>query len=383
MSGSGGQSVLRQAVESLLRARAEAERSLGQASAQAGERVTQVASVARGAGHPVARSVADEVAAVAPAVEREVAELTAAAGAVLAREVHALLDLLAVNHHGLPSLPPLEVGPLSVPGGRLVDAFPEGFARSYVATVLGDLSSGRATMKAEAAAHPGAGQAAIDAARSRILDAVAPEHRARVAEWLEHEDCHAVEVHGPQVSDRELELRAGWTRPPNLGTDGADKWRVRETDQKVVSKHSAGAEATRFNTPGAFVRPLELFLDAAAGYPGGVDRLLADNALGGRVAIFIPAHEAGFADGDTYGYRGAGTGTPEAAADWVATRTAAMKKDGECLLPVRTLAYDPISQSPDAGVRLIFAEADDGWTLITHYPAGSRGHDNKSLEDIT
>lgn len=383
MSGSG-QSVLRQAVESLLHVRADAEQALGHAAGVARSRVAGVAEVARQAPHPVARSVADEIGAAAPAVERAMAELTAATGAVLAQQVHAVLDLLAVSHHGLAPLPPLDPGPLSGPGDRaFLAAFPSGFARSYVSTVLGDLSSGRSTSKTEAAAHPGAGQAVIDVTRERILAVVAPEHRARVRAWLEHADCHAVEIHGPQVSDRELELRAGWTRPPDHGTDGADQWRVREDDHKVVSKHSTGTDATRFNTPEAFARPLDVLLSAGEHHPGGIDQLFADHAFGGRVAIFIPADQAGLTDDDTFGHRGAGIGTAEAAKDWVKMRTMAMKKDGECLPPVRTLAYDPMSHGPEAGVRLVFVEGDDGWTMITNYPAGSPGHDNKRLEDIT
>jgi hypothetical protein len=381
--GSGGQSVLRHAVESLLRAHADVERALDGASGAATDRVARVAEIARQAGHPVARSAADDVAAMVPVVDRALAELTAATGTVLTQQVHTLLDLLAVNHHGLPSLPALDVAPISVPGGPLIDAFPEGFARSYVATVLGDLSSGRATSKGEAAGHPGAQQADIDVARDRIVDAVAPEHRVQVREWLSHPDCHAVEIHGPQVGDRELELRAGWTRPPDHGTEGADKWRVRQEDQKVVSKHSTGPEATRFNSPEAFARPLDALLSAASHHPGGIDQLLTDHAFGGRVAIYVTVGQAGLSEGDTFGYRGAGTGTAEAATDWTKMRGMAMKKDGECMPPVRTLAYDPTSHGRDPGVRLVFAEGDDGWTMITQYPAGSPRHDNKRLEDIT
>lgn len=188
--------------------------------------------------------------------------------------------------------------------------------------MLRDLSTGAATSRAEAAAQPGAGQAVIDTAREEIIAAVAAEHRARVRvrEWLEHPDSHAVEVHGPQVSDRDLELRAGWIRPPNHGTDGADTWRFRESDQKVVSKHSAGIEASRFTTPEAFARPLDLFLDVAARHPGGVTGLLDERFPAGVAPIFISAERAQLGSGDGFGYGGAGTGTPEAAWDWVKLR---------------------------------------------------------------
>ncbi len=325
MSGSG-QSVLRQAVEGLLRARADAERGLDEVAARVATAAVRPAETARAGRHPLARRAASDAAVV---------------GALLPDDLAA------------------------------------------VATVLGDLSRGRAVSKADAAAHPGALQVDVDAARSLSVAAVAPEHRDLVREWLSHPDCHAVEIHGPQVSDRDLELRAGWTRPPDHGTEGADTWRVRPEDQKVVSKHSAGTEATRFNSPEAFARPLDVLLAAATQHPGGVDKIFADHSFGGRVAIFIPADRAGLAEGDAFGYRGAGIGTAEAATDWVKMRGMAMKKDGECLPPVRTLPYDPTSHGPDAGVRLVFARGDDGWTMITYYAAGSPGHDNKRLEDIT
>lgn len=383
MSGSG-QSVLRQAVEGLLRARTDAERGLDDVAARLRSAAFRPGETARAGPHPLARRAADDAAAAGARLPDELATVATATRTAIATELHALLSLLAVDHHQLPPLPPLDVRPLAGAGDRaFLSAFSEGFARSYVATVLADLSRGVTTSKAEAAAHPGAAQVDIDDALDRIMAAVAPEHRERVREWLSHPDCHAVEIHGPQVSDRDLELRAGWTRPPDHGTEGADTWRVRPEDQKVISKHSAGTEATRFNFPEAFARPLDVLLTAAAARPGGVEKLLADHALGGRVAIFIPAERAGLEEGDASGYRGAGVGTAEAAADWVKMRGMAMKKDGECLPPVRTLPYDPTSHGPDAGVRLVFARGDDGWTMITYYAASAPGHDNKRLEDIT
>lgn len=249
-----------------------------------------------------------------------------------------------------------------------------------MATVLGDLSAGRATSKADAAAHPGADQAAIDAARERIIAVVAPEHRQRVREWLSHPDCHAVEIHGPQVSDRELELRAGWTRPPDHGTDGADKWRVRDHDHKVVSKHRAGAEATRFASPQAFAHPLDVLLTHADQYPGGLDAFLDDHSDDGAVAFHLSATSAGLGAGDTFGHRGAGTGTPEAAKDWVQVRADAMRKADECTPPVRTLAFDPIDDGPDPGIRLVFRERPEGWGLTTYYPSAVPAPDNVRLE---
>ncbi|RIQ11905.1 hypothetical protein DY240_27875 [Jiangella rhizosphaerae] len=373
--------MLRQAVEQLLRARADAERGLDELAARVAKAAVRPAETARAGRHPLARRAADEAAALGRPVPDELAALSTATRAAIATEVHALLDLLAVNHHQLPPLPPLNAGPLAAPGDRaFLAAFSEGFARSYVATVLGDLSEGRSTSKAEAAAHPAAQQAAIDAARERIVDAVAPEHREQVREWLSHPDCHAVEIHGPQVTDRDLELRAGWTRPPDHGTDNADKWRVRPDDQKVISKHRPGAEASRFNSPAAFARSLDVLLSHADQYPGGLERLLADHADDGAVAFFLPAAVIDLRPGDAFGYRGAGTGTAEAASDWVRVRADAMRKEGECAPPVRTLTYDPVTDGADPGVRVVFKEGADGWVMTTYYPSTAPGPDNVRLE---
>lgn len=379
VSGSG-QSVVRQAVESLLRAHLDAERGLDELTSRVAKTAMRPAETARAGRHPLARRAADDAAALGAAVPGELAALSTATRTAIATEVHALLDLLAADHE-LPPLPPLDARPLSAPGDpAFLAAFSDGFARSYVATVLRELSSGHSTSKAEAAAHPGAQQSAIDAARDQIVAAVAPEHRELVRKWLFHPDCHAVEIHGPQVGDRELELRAGWTRPPDHGTDGADKWRVRD-DGKVMSKHSAGAEASRFNTPESFARPLDVLVAHGEQYPGGLDQLFADHADDGAVAFFLPAATTGLRPGDTFGYRGAGTATAEAASDWVRVRADAMGKDGECAQPVRTLTYDPVSDGADPGVRMVFRERANGWAMTTYYPSTAPGPDNVRLEN--
>ncbi|WP_053204585.1 hypothetical protein [Jiangella muralis] len=380
MSGPG-QSVLRQAVESLLRACADAERDLHEVSARVAQSARRPSETARAARHPLARRAADDVAGHAAAVPAELTALATATRMAIATEVHALLDLLAVGHHHLDPLPPLDTARLRVAGDpAFLSAFSDGFARSYVATVLGDQSRGRATSKAAAAAHPHTEQADIDAARDRIVAAVAPEHRDLVRTWLSHPDCHAVQVHGPQVGDRDLELRAGWTRPPDHGTDGADSWRVRD-DGKVVSRHRAGTEASRFTSPESFARPLDAFLTHADRYPGGLGGLFADHADDGAVAFFLPADTAGLRPADASGFRGTGTDTDESARDWVRVRADAMRREGECAPPVRTLAFDPLVDGTDPGVRLVFRERPNGWTLTTYYPTSAPGPDNVRLEN--
>lgn len=371
-----GQGNLRRTVEDLLRLHAEVPRLTDAAGPEVAAPITALAETLRGTGgkHRAVTALADDIAALAAGTADDLAPVVPASQAALRTAAHSVLGLLAVGHHQLDPLPPL--GPV---GDDLADAFPEGFARDYVRTVLDDLPRGRATTKDEAKSQPGTDQAAIITSREAVIAAVAPKYREQVRAWLEHPDCHAVELHGPHVTDRELELRVGWTRPPNHGTPGADRWRVRD-DGKVVSKHSAGVEATRFTSPEAFARPLEAFLAVAERHPGGPERLLTDNSDDGVTALYLPAASAGLSIDDAVGYRGAGIGTPWAASDWIKMRAGAMRKDDECQPPVGVLPYGVVSESPDPGVRLIFREHADGWVLTTYYPAGEPAADNTRLE---
>ncbi|TDE00318.1 hypothetical protein [Jiangella asiatica] len=380
-AGAGGAGGIRRAVEELLRVEAEVSRLVDGAARDAGRQGARVADVLRQARHPPVRNTADEVAGLSATLPGAIEPIAQTSSAALATEVHALLGLLAVDHHHLDPLPPLNTGAPRTSGG-MAGAFPEGFARDYVQTVLDDLRRGRATTKDQAGAHPDADQALVDAARGAIVAAVSPQHRRQVDDWLSHPDCHAVELHGPQVSDRELELRAGWTRPPDRGIGNADPWRLRD-DGKVVSKHRAGTEATRFTSAEAFARPLEMFLDIADRHPGGLEHLLDENFPAGIAPVFIDAASAGVRPDDLTGFRGTGTGTAAAAKDWRKMRTAAMKKEGECLPPVRTVAYDPTVEGSVPGVRLIFTRNAEGWVMTTYYPAGEPSYDNVRLEELT
>ncbi|WP_157552574.1 hypothetical protein [Jiangella gansuensis] len=375
-----GQGDLRRTVEDLLRLHAEVPRLTDAAGPEVTAPITALAETLRATGgkHRAVTELANDIAALAAGTADDLAPVVPASQAALRAAAHSVLGLLAVSHHQLDPLPPL-----GAVGDDLADAFPEGFARDYVRTVLDDLPRGRATTKDEAKSQPGADQAAIIASREAAIAAVAPKYREQVRAWLEHPDCHAVELHGPHVTDRELELRVGWTRPPNHGTPDADRWRVRDDDGKVVSRHSAGVEATRFSSPEAFVRPLEAFLDVAARHADGVDGFLDDHFAAGIAPVFVNSNSARLGPGGVVGFRGAGTGTKEAAKDWLKLRAAARKKDDECLPPVRSVAYDPIVEGSDPGVRLIFKKHADGWTMTTSYPAGEPSYDNVRLEELT
>ena len=69
-----------------------------------------------------------------------------------------------------------------------------------------------------------------------------------------------------------------------------------------------------------------------------------------------------------------------AADDWVKMRTEAMKKDGDSGPAVRTLAYNPLADGSDPGVRMIFRLRPEGWLMTTYYPSGAPGTDNQRLE---
>ncbi len=377
MDESSGRGPIRETIEALIRAQRESDHIIDEVQQGSLAQMRRIAEQARQAGRlpdttPVGNDIAEVAASTDPVFERT-AHATSVA---FAHEVHALVDLLAMNHHDIGTLPPLD--PAGVGPGSITGAFPDGFARDYVATVTDDINRGATTSKLDAADYLTADDTDIDTSRQAIVD---------TSTILQHfgtllANGHAVEIHGPHITDRALELRAGWTRPPDHGIENADRWRHRP-DGRIKSEHAAGHEATRFVTPEAFGRPLEAFLAVANQHPDGLDGFLDQHSLENRAVFFIGADDAGLRQGDTIGYRGAGTATREAASDWVRMRTDAMRADAECLQPVRTIPFDPIEEGTDPGARLIFKHGPTGWTMTTYYPATSPAPDNIRLEDLT
>lgn len=378
MDESSGRGPIRETIEALIRAQRESDQIVAEVQQDSLTQMRRIAEQARQAGRlpdttPLGNDIAEVAASTNPAFERT-AHTTAEA---FAQEMHTLVDLLAVHHHDIGSLPPLD--PAGIGSGSMTGAFPDGFARDYVTTVTDDIDRGATTSKLDAADYLTADDTDIDTSRHEIVDTSAAIQQ-HFGTLLAH--GHAVEIHGPHITDRSLELRAGWTRPPDHGTENANRWRHRP-DGRIKSEHAAGHEATRFVTPEAFGRPLAAFLAVADQHPDGLDGFLDEHSFENRAVFFISAGDAGLRPGDTYGYRGAGTGIPEAASDWVRMRTDAMRADTECLQPVRTIPFDPIEEGVEPGARLVFKRGAAGWVMTTYYPATSPAPDNIRLEDLT
>lgn len=377
MDESSGRGPIRETIEALIRTQHESDQIIDEVQQDSLVQMRRIAEQARQAGRlPDTTSLGNDIAAVAASTNAAFEKTAHSTSVAFAQEIHALVDLLAVHHHDIGTLPPMD--PAGVGPGSMTGAFPAGFARDYVATVTDDINRGATTSKLDAADYLTADDTDIDTSRQAIVD---------TSTILQHfgtllANGHAVEIHGPHITDRALELRAGWTRPPDHGTEHADRWRHRP-DGRIKSEHAAGHEATRFVTPEAFGRPLNAFLAVADQHPDGLEGFLDEHFPAGIAPIFIGAVDAGLRQGDAWGYRGAGIGTPEAASDWVRMRTDAMRADTECLQPVRTIPFDPIEEGTDPGVRLIFKHNAGGWTMTTYYPSTSPSPDNIRLEDLT
>lgn len=209
IDASSGQAPIRQAMESLLRAQRRAEKAIADESQAIERRMTRVAEqVHQATKLPRGRTTADEIDALADQTGPVFAAAARDTSAAFAHEVHALLDLLAVNHHDRGPLPPLDTAVIGGPDG-LAAAFPEGYARKYITTVMDELEAGGTTSKIEADAHPTRADAAITASRIHVVDQTSRHNQRQVEELMNHPNSHAVELHGPHITAEELELRAG------------------------------------------------------------------------------------------------------------------------------------------------------------------------------
>lgn len=329
--------------------------------------------------------VADDIEQVAATTEDRVQAAPQETAQAYATEVHALVDLLGQTFHQQDALPPLDLNGLHP--GSMANAFPVGYARDYVSTVAGELHEGAVTAKNAADAYPLFDAAAAGSSYASVVDACT-RHRTQVERLLKEEKCHAIEIHGPHVTDAELEFRAGWTRPPDRGrTDHeenllAHRWKLEPDNGMVRSKHGLGHEATRFTVPEALARPLEAVLDVLEQHPNGFEGYLDQHFASGVAGIFVRATDAGLGTGDTFGYRGAGTGTDAAAADWKKMRRGAMLADVDHLDPVRTLPFDPMNEGNDPGVCIVFVRKSGSWSMVTAYPASTPQKTDVSLEDL-
>lgn len=372
---------IRNWVESLLRVHDAAAQQTAEVEKSTATAAVRAAALVSRADVPQSPAVADLIAAAGRSMTATVHATAQETSVRLATQAHQLLDLLAVKHHQADPLPPLDTIALSA--GNVVTAFAPGFGRDYVSSIMRDLDRSKIVTKTDAKAQPGIQPTDVSRARWTLVSKISPKNRRQARKLLEHEECHAVEMHGPQVSDQELALRVAWRRPPDHGLDTADEWRVRD-DGKVISKHGQGGwEAYAFTSPEAFARPLDAFLDLANSHPGGLDGYLDEHAMAGRATFFMSADLAGLRPGDAVGYRGAGTHDRNAAKDWRRSRADAMKKDDVCGPPAPIVRLDPIAAGARPGVRISFLRHAGSWTMITYYPTEAPLPDNLHLGEPT
>ncbi|TDE09079.1 hypothetical protein [Jiangella asiatica] len=175
---------------------------------------------------------------------------------------------------------------------------------------------------------------------------------------------HAIQLHGPDVSDEALKARVSWKKDPMGRTDPKNDWR-RDPDGSVHSKHGVGHVAGKFTSLEALAKPLRTLLDHCGGTIADLHDYLERNRGLRDAMIFVPAEDANLVPGDTTAYRGEGTQAEETAEQWRMQRRDAMELGGE---PVPIVRTDPIARGMDPGVTMIFRKIDRTWVMITCYP---------------
>lgn len=355
MAGSDGSGPVRRALTGLLDAWLELDRS----SAPLFDEVrSRAAGVARAAEAARAGGIATQVVSLADAgataAERELAGLAQ----VLAAETRSLVELLT----GAPCV----VTPPALGSGAaaLVAGFPDGPGHDYVADLVADAAVDE-RQPSEVAEHAPAGNSIPLAVAAGLRAEFDESVREAIVAMVCHDRGHAVQLHGPDVTDEALRARVSWKKDPMGRADPKNSWR-RDPDGVVTTKHGIGHIAGKFTTVEAMAKPLKALLAHCGGTIDGLDDYLTDNADTGRVRIFVPADVAGLQPGDVTGFRGSGTGTTLTARHWKAARGDAMQTGGGPMPIVRT---DQIAEGEDPGAAMIFRRTDLGtWALVTCYP---------------
>lgn len=359
MAGSGDSGPVRRALTGLLDAWLELDRQGAALLERAREQAAVVARAAEGArpdGAALATEVVSRVSTGTVAAEAELGGLAR----VFAGETQALAELLT-GAPGVVTAPALGSGPEAI-----VTAFPEGAQRDYVAVLVADaaVEERQPSEAAEQAPAINAIPLSVGAALREEFDKVLGDE---ILTMVLHEKGHTVQLHGPDVPDEALIARLSWKKDPMGRADIKNAWR-REPDGTVHTQHGIGHVVGKFTSIAALVKPLKAVLAPSGGTIQGMYDYLAEEASMGRTWIFVPADVAGLEPGDTTGFRGSGTRTPEMAFHWKAARRDTMEAGGGPMPVVRT---DLIAEGRDPGAAMIFDRTDSGaWMLVTCYPAG-------------
>ncbi|SEF17575.1 hypothetical protein [Jiangella alba] len=358
MAGDDGSGPIRRALTGLLDAWLDLDRGSAPALGRARE---QAAVVARAVGPrhgALAEQVPAKIALGASAASDALADLTR----VFADEAGALVSLLT-GVAGSVTPAALGSGP-----GAVVDAFPSGAARHYVADLVTDAAHDHRQPSSAAEQVP-----AVNAISLSVAAGVRAAFDGSVGEAMLAMVCHprghAVQLHGPDVPDEALMARVSWKKDPMGRTDTKNSWR-RDADGTVHTKHALGHVAGKFTTVEALVKPLRALLAHAGGTIEGLHAYLDRNAPAGFARIFVAADDAGLAPGDSTGFRGAGTSTASMADHWFRARRDAMASGGGPMPIVRT---DQIADNDAPGAAMILRKVDGDWMMITCYPDSAQG----------
>lgn len=338
-------------------------------SAEVLQRVTDEAAVVarlvdavRPGGPALASTVTAELTLGVGAATRELAAVTA----VLSGEARALLALLfddASLSAAAIVLPPPGTGTAGIIG-----TFPPGPPRDYVAHILTDHPSSSAQPVRDAAHAPVTGSTAP----AHLVEATAvhfdtPLHEA-VHTMFAHPQSHAIQVHGPDVALEALQARISWRKDPAGRTTSKHLWTL-NPDDTVLTKHPVGAEAGRFNSIEALVKPLKAVVAQSGGTLASLDAYLITLGPNGQVRLFVEAGLAGLQPGDTAAFRGAGARTPDMAEHWKDGRQYAIDT-GAAPMPI--VATDQIADGSDPGAAIIFRKFGHDWVVITCYPTAEQ-----------
>lgn len=354
MAGDDGSGPVRRALTGLLDTWLELDRGSTLALERARERAAVVARAVGPRGGALAEQAPAKVALGVAAASDSLADLAR----VFADEAGALVALLTgVAGSVTPAV--LGSGPDAV-----VDAFPPGTARHYVADLVTDAARDQRQPSSAAEKAPAVNAIPLSVAAG-LRAAFGRSLGDDLLTMICHPRGHAVQLHGPDVPDEALMARVSWKKDPMGRADAKNSWR-RDPDGTVHTKHGLGHVAGKFTTVEALVKPLKALLAHAGGTIDALHAYLEDVADEGRVRLFVPADAAGLGPGDTLGFRGSGTRTTATARHWRSARGDTMQTGGGPMPIVRT---DQIAEGEDPGAAMIFRRTEPGtWVLVTCYP---------------
>ncbi len=324
-------------------------------------------------GDALTAEIADVMTAGTTQAERELRR----AGESYGVEARALLGLLT----GEPDLASAQFT-LPEPGSGLpgiVATFPTAESRRYVGHVLDDQAASSAVAASATRDAPVNGPVASAAQVDAFTGRFAGVLQEPIERMLTHPRSHALQAHGPDVTDDALQGRLTWRKDPAGRTNSTHRWAL-DDDGTVTTNHGIGAMASKFTSMDAMAKPLQALIAACGDTMDGLHAYLVDNSKGRIARIFVPATECGLQPGDTTAYRGAGTQTTKMADDWAKARDHTMAQGAD---PMPIVPTDPITDGPEPGAAMIFRKTGDHWNMTTCYPVPAPDEDFARMRGAT